>query len=134
MSGLQYHSNATYDELPPNAQDQIRTMLEVAKAQPGGENITIEMMTRAALKLRSENVTCKWGEKCGPIANWLNRDPELAWFVDTKRLAQEGAKTAEEIKRERPSLGIEEHLNALYSVLYEKLLSFAVSKGYKTPG
>lgn len=99
-------------------------------AQARGLTIEPNGFAEAMFALNAEPTTKTWQERCTPIENWIKGHPQLMWFIDAERVANEGAETSIKIKKETPNLSKEEFLNKMFEIWYHKLLEFATMFGY----
>lgn len=106
--------------------EQMRQLL-VATDQPKQD-----VATAAAVLLMTEgNAVIKESEAVAtPITAWIRERKELAWFVDYKRVALEGKKTWEELKKEYPAASRDELLSMSLAVWLRQLRTFAEENGY----
>ncbi len=73
----------------------------------------------------------KWEAKCKPYVNFLQSDPRLQWFVETRRVAQVGAQTHASIRSQYPDLHGDPFLVKMYTIWFDMVHAFAINNGYR---
>lgn len=95
-----------------------------------GHNVSLQDAIDVLHKVETDPTIQEFEKQVAPITKWIHEQKELAWFVETKRVTELGAKISDEIKQSHPEKTHKECVKMMMERWAQMVKDFAREHGY----